>query len=302
MDAILRSGWGVSGYAYWKMPDLVYWVTPILMLVAILSEGSGNVLNLGKRIGLGLVFLVVFLGTITIFYLIYNPPNSILIPGVQGRYFIIGIPLLIFAFLPQEAWLNQTKAGLLAGSILIALIGVSGLFLVYHIPCGSSFYSTGLCYLPQYKNWSPQTSIPIKIVESTHLSQTFISNCENLNQIKIWVGHEGTPTTGGLSVRLSQVGSQETTASKVIPQAGIPASGWLMVDFPPVLDSKAKLYVIDVEPVDKTGQQDIKIAYSKTNEYLNGELNIEGEKQVGDLLFQYGCRVGLESLLNPVKP
>ena len=287
---------GVSGYAYWKMPILVYLLTPVLLLITVLAEQAESLLDIKKRLALVLIFAITFVGTITIFYLIYNPPDSILIPGVQGRYFIAAVPLLLLAVFPQKAVLNHVQAWLKWGSVFIALVGALALTLVYHVPCGSSWFSGGLCYLPQYKNWSTAASLPVSINVSNRAQQTFIADCENLSQIRIW-GNAKADTAGEkLILHLNEDGTGRTLASTELPVDQLPADGWFYFNFPVVPDSLSKNYVLDIRSSNEVGVGNMSIAYSKTNEYKNGNLSINGQAQEGDLLFQYGCLTGLGEL------
>jgi len=293
---------GVSGYGYWDMPAPVYWITPILVLIAILVEGTENILDGKKRFWIAIVFLAIYVLTITVFYLIYNPPDSIIIPGVQGRYFIIAAPLLFYAFFPRLSHWRSGISWLQAGSILTATISLVALFLTYHVFCGASYYSTGPCYLPQYKNWSPQTSSSIQVSGTTDIQQTFRANSDNMNQLRFWVPIKPDKPQDSFVVELKDFKTNKVLANKTYLQKDITSPGWVNFLFSPINESNNQTYIIDFHPADSQNQQNIELSYSKTNEYLDGDLSINGQSNNGDLLFQYGCKIGLDKLIGTTAP
>lgn len=184
-----RNWVGASGYDYWPLPEPVFWITPLLILLAILSDSMGGLLNLRKRLIAVASFLVVFLSTIVMFYLLYNPPGTTLIPGVQGRYFLFITPLLFLACLPNRAVLRPKSGWLTGGSTaFVALLTVGGLFLAYHFTCGSAWYTTGLCTLPRHKNQTAASSQPVPLPAAQPVTQTFAAQCNRLTQTSVWFG------------------------------------------------------------------------------------------------------------------
>ncbi|MCE1254536.1 MAG: DUF2142 domain-containing protein [Anaerolineae bacterium] len=288
---------GVSGYAYWQMPYLIYILTPLLILLAVLAEKAPVWLDIKRRLLLMVGFIIIFVGTISVFYLIYNPPGSIIIPGVQGRYFIIGVPLLLLALVPTKTIIQNTQGWLKWGSVLTVLGGCLALFLVYHVTCGSSWFSGGACYLPQYKNWSPATSLSENMDSNIRVKQTFTSECGNLNQVRIWFNKADIRTDGEISMSLRAQGNDQILAEIGSPSTQIPQDGgWIYFNFPEIPASQSEKYILDVLAVKPDKDRNFEIAYSKTNEYKNGALTLNGQPQDGDLLFQYGCLTGLEKM------
>lgn len=292
---------GISGYDYWDLPAPVYWFTPILLLLAVLGEKSQSFLNPGKRIlALG-IFVVVFLSTMVMFYLIYNPPGTLLIPGVQGRYFTFIGPLVFIALTPVRSILNLNKIWIQIGSVLVLLICVVGLFLAYHVTCGSTFYTPGLCNLPRVKNWSPETSLSLVVNDNRTGAQSFYARCDNLAQVRIWIKSKGT-SSDALPVQVVEAGTNTVIHTGLISQKDIPPSGWLDIPMPVVATSKDKTYLLTVGIPGKTGNPNIELAYTTRNEYMEGDFSVNKEKQTGDLLFLYNCSTGLSQLFSPAKP
>jgi len=295
------SGWvGISGYDYWTLPAPVFWVMPILVLAALLCEGLGDLLARWKRWFAGAIFALVFLLTLFMFYLLYNPPGSMLLPGVQGRYFIFIVPLLVLALMPTRALLPVKRGWLQAGVVLIMVMTLGALFVDYHLPCGESYYSTGLCQRPRYKNWSPATSISLPITASSRVSQTFVADCNGLTQVRLWVRQK--PAEGNLVVSLQSAGVPNSLLTRDVPTTQLPASGWLEITFPKVADSAGQNYTLEISTSNGNDLSAVELGVFNRDEYPIGSLNINKQKQVGDLIFQYGCSVGLDNLLNPVRP
>jgi uncharacterized membrane protein len=295
MPRVLREWIGISGHRWWLLPVPVYWLTPFLVLYAFLSDGMGEVLNRKKRIIALLTFLAVFIGTWIIFYLLYNDPEKLLIPNIHGRYFLLISPLLFISLLPDKGVLKLNKLWLQIGSILIAGLTIAGLFLAFHVTCGSSFYTKGLCILPRNKNFSPDTSLSIDITSSTTVEQTFKPMCDDISQIWIWINTKGISQVP-LSVKIMGGNSFNLILSKQVPQSEVPSAGWLILDFPTLSNLANKKLILEVETGTKDGGSAIELGYTPTNEYIDGFLTIDNEPQVGDIMFKYGCRSGLEKI------
>ena len=71
------------------------------------------------------------------------------------------------------------------------------------------------------------------------------------------------------------------------------ASNWLTLRFPAEPDSSGQLYVLTATGSTADG---IRLGYSEKPEYLSGRLMENGASQGSDILFQYGCVAGLQSL------
>jgi len=293
-----RNWVGISGYDYWPLPEIIYWMTPILIVLAILSDSMGGLLNLRKRLIAVASFGVVFLATIVMFYLLYNPPGTTLIPGVQGRYFLFITPLLFIALLPNRPVLRLGAGWLAAGSAFIAFLTVGALFLAYHLTCGSAWYTTGLCRLPRHKNQTATSSLPVELPAGRTVFQTFQPPCNQLTQASVWL-YEHSANSGSLTIAVLNDSSGETVNAREISAAELPSGGWLELDFPPISDSAGQTYTFQITAAGDPPLRGVQVGVSDRNEYLDGELNIGAEAQTGDLFFRYGCLTGLEELLNP---
>ncbi len=290
------TGWvGVSGYSYWRLPGFIYYIYPLLLFLAVVSEKSDNFLDIKKRSLLFSVFILMSFSTILVFYLTSFSNNSF--SGVQGRYFTGSALLLFLSLIPKNNLIKIKKSVLQIPSILIQVIFIISFLLAYHVNCGSSFYSLGYCYQPLYKNWSPQTGLSKSLTNNSMIQQTFTSSCENLTQLRFWINQKSTDPQNKIQIRISNLKTNDLVVNQIIENLTNPSSGWLYMDFPPILGSKNIPYEIDINPEYPQSMEGNDFAFSKTDEYPDGELFFEGKRMDGDLLFQYGCLTGLAKMI-----
>jgi uncharacterized membrane protein len=290
-------GWiGISGYSYWRLPTLVYLLYAIILIISILSEEKGGILNLSARIIMISVFLIMSFFVFIIYY-ITSAPNNI-ITGIQGRYFIGATPLLFLSLIPFKPLIRIRKGLINATVLLIQIIFLAAFFLVYHVTCGSSFYTGGLCYQPIYKNFSPQTSLSKTISGNTNLQQTFISNCNNLTQIRVWINQKNDTMGGLFNLRLTDTLTNTVIVNQQVGSDGLPLNGWLYINFPPIKDSQKKTYLFESSANTTQDLGLIVFAYNNSNEYPNGKLSFENKAVEGNIIFQYGCVSGFNQNLS----
>src|SRR6185295_8507910 len=112
-----------------------------------------------------LVFVTSYLATIVSLYLTFTPVGSDQVFGVQGRYFI---PLVLLLSLLLSSLLSTKKLAISSpkwpkwtvGFLVIALsLNIAGIILSFYVPCGTTFYQTGLCYQPLYKDFTSETHL-----------------------------------------------------------------------------------------------------------------------------------------------
>jgi len=119
--------------------------------------------------------LLGYVFTITILYITFTPVGNPEILGVQGRYLSPFAPLIVLSV----AGISLTNKRF--SSKLPALLGALGLatfmtaiYLSYYVPCGYTYYKSGLCEQPIFKNWALGSDYSPSI--SKEMS---ISNCRH---------------------------------------------------------------------------------------------------------------------------
>ena len=184
-------GWiGVYGYNYWPVPLMTYLVYTLAVLLGLRRIGQEPLPDGRTRIILACLFVVGYLLTIISLYVAFTPARSLLVAGVQGRYFTVIMPLLFLALLgllprgPRSdlpAHLVGASAGLAATALVLF---TAGLVLSYHVPCGSQYYELSLCYQPQYKNWAPESVSSPPISSNLTLTQEIVPLCDRMTELR----------------------------------------------------------------------------------------------------------------------
>jgi uncharacterized membrane protein len=296
-------GWvGVYGYNYWPVPALTYALYPLAVFAGLWARAGEPLPDKSTRLLFAALFVVGFFLSIVSLYVAFTPARSLLVAGVQGRYFTVIMPLLFLSVLglPHfgSTWdakspLRHPGHGpwLLAASAL--LVYTIGLLLSYHVPCGSEYYRWSLCYQPQYKNWAPESVSSPPVSASLTLTQEIVPACSGMRELSVWVNSNGVDPAGRTTLVLRAPTQEKDVIQQSSENARLPEGGWLTVSFPPEWDSEDQLYLLRLSSSTLDG---IRLGYSAKPEYLRGRL-LENEESLGaDLLFQYGCIAGLQRL------
>jgi len=292
--AYLNAWTAIYGLDYWPVPTLVYYLYWGGLLGVLLLKENENAPDSGTRIGLVITFIATALWTIVTLYLSYTPARSELVLGVQGRYFIGVMPLLFLA-LACLPFLNQIRIPrflpfTLGGLSLVLYIG--GMYLSYHVNCGSQYYTGGLCYQPNYKNWAPNELYSPSISSHLDLKQEIIAECSGMTEFRVWVNAADADPNGKTNFILRDASDKRDVFNVSASNADLPSGDWFTLTFQPDWTSDGKLYILTIQSdQDSIGA---KIAYSLKQEYLVGKL-YENEQAIDkDLIFQMGCIAGWE--------
>jgi hypothetical protein len=70
------------------------------------------------------------------------------------------------------------------------------------------------------------------------------------------------------------------------------------VDFPTITNLMKKNLFMEIAPAGGQGDPLVDLGYTSRSEYSDGSMLINNVAQEGDLIFKYGCKVGLEKLLH----
>jgi hypothetical protein len=298
----LRNWIAIYGYAYWPVPALTYYLYSIGLLV-VLPASAGDTLDKRTRIGLGVVFVIAYLATIVSLYLTFTPVGSRYVEGVQGRYFVTVMPLLFLALacLPRLTRIRIPShlPAIFGVASLIAYI--AGMYLSYHVPCGSQFYQSGLCYQPNYKNWAPDERYSPPVSNQLTLSQEIVPECNGMTALRIWVNSVGSVPNGTTQFTLMDVDKGREVASIYISNSELPNGDWYSLSFRSDWASSGKFYLLKIQG-DQSGNTGPRIAYSLRPEYPAGKL-YENDQALGqDMIFQIGCIAGWDKLRSTNTP
>lgn len=296
----LRGGWfsylldwiAIYGFAYWPVPAWTYYLYAAGLTAALLLDPApvpGR-----TRLGLVSVFLLSYIGTYTLLYITVNPVGSASIDGVQGRYFVTIMPLLFLGLagspFPQRLRLPGALPALL--SVLGLAFYAAGMYLSYHVVCGSQYYQAGLCYQPNYKNWAPDDGYSNPVSPQLTLKQEIILECNGASEIRVWVNGQDADPTGTTEFTLRDVNAKREVVHGTINNSEFPDGSWFTLRFAPDWESLGKFYLLTIAS-NGTGPR---IAYSLRAEYSAGKLYENDRPLPEDVIFQIGCIAGWDAL------
>jgi hypothetical protein len=223
-----------------------------------------------------------------------TPQNSPTIIGIQGRYFIPFILLLLLPFV----FVKPIKAIRTVFLVLIGLIylaSLSTLLLDFHVICGESLTSQKLCKLPYYKNWGPETFVSASFTKGAVLNQNIIVDCQTITRIDVWPISTDVDSDAQAILNLRS-GAGDLLATSSFSPASVSANEWYSIDIPDVVGMKGTAITIEILPAEGQDLSGFALGVFPTNEYTKGELFIkDGEtgrstSADNDLIFKYQCK------------
>lgn len=288
----------IYAFGYWPVPAATY-VFYILGIVLILFMGNDERrITARERAVLFVVFLLACLATVTSLYLSASPVGSASIGGVQGRYFIPVVPLLLLSISGLTLagkWQVSAVPGIACVTIAL-LLYTTGLVLSYHVPCGPTYYNLDLCYQPVYKNWAPDDRYSPPISKEMTLTQEIVPECDGMTELRVWVDASGADQSTSTRFSLSDPHVDRLLADHSVLASHLPARGWYAFSFDPEWESSGRLYLLTVQSENPDGERGVNISYSLRPEYISGKLFENGEPVSQDIIFQYGCLTGLQKI------
>ncbi len=295
----LREWVAEYGYGYGSVPFLTYPLFAAAALFAWWGDSGGQPPSIRARRGLLLTFLAGVLGTSLLLYLTLTPVGATQLVGLHGRYYAALAPLLGLATLKS----TRRGPGHLAARLAVGFSAASltvygaGLFLSYHVPCGTAYYQPGLCYQPVYKNWAPNNRYSQPISPSETLTQEIVSECNGMSEVRVWVDSTGLPENGLTSFSVRDPAADRDLVRQTASNAELEGGSWYVLGFSPEWTSAGRLYLLKIEHAGSSGLEGARVALTLKPEYLAGRL-WENELPVdSDVIFQYGCVAGMGKLL-----
>ena len=283
----------IYGFAYWPVPTPVYFLSGAAVITAMFTKDNDNTADKKIRWGLFFVFVITYLATLGSMYITFNPVGFDQINDVQGRYFMTVMPLLFLALACLPAF-NRIRASALFPSILgVAglLFYTGGMYFSYHVPCGSQYYRTDLCYQPNYKNWAPDDLYSPPITDQLTLKQEIVPECNGVTELRVWVNAVNADMSASTQFTLTDINDKKDLIQVSVPNSELPTGAWYPLNFQPDWESNGKFYLLTI----RTDQPDItgpQIAYSLRQEYPAGKLFENDDAIQKDLIFQTGCIAG----------
>lgn len=284
------------GYNYWPVPKITYLSYVFALFTALFSKTKDEREGLTqkeRKIFL-ILFVVGYVFTIVLMYLSFTPVGSPEVRGVQGRYFTVVMPLLFLSLVGIKSFNPKLSKWLQWGTILLGTVSLAsfthGLWLSYHVPCGSQYYQPGLCYQPNYKNFSPESNYSEPLSNDLKLTQEIAPECDGMAAARVWVNTEKSSPESQTDFSINEI-KGIVLVNETLYNSELPTSGWHTLLFSPDWESSQKKYLISIQTNDKVQENGIQVAYSIRPEYPQGKLFENSEATEQDLIFQYGCIV-----------
>lgn len=304
VEDLFSNGWNYLqgwingyGYYYWTPPLIISLFFILGLVCALWIDSTRETAGNKHRIAFVLVFLAGYLATIASLYLTFTPVGADKVLGIQGRYFV---PL---AFLPLLALPAGTWAGRFASPsprwitvflTIALLLNLAGLFLSFHVPCGSTFYQTGLCYRPLFKDFPGEARLSAPISDGVSLAQEIQVACSGLSEVRVLVSPSMLEGAG--ATRFSVRDGSRMIFDTSIMSGQISTEDWYPLRFDPQWDSERKGYVLEVLAMDAPAGQGLQLFYTTQPEFDLGNLLENGQPMQEDIVLQYGCVTGLRKM------
>lgn len=300
----LKAWTAVYAFNYWSVPGPTFLFFWLALIASLFVDRTPLLPTRRTRLVLIFVWILSYLATLLLMQLVGEAPGSEKIRILQGRYFSALLLLLLLALVNPPFFKNfaAPKWILTGGVILSTLFFVSGIYLAYHVICGTSYYSLGYCYQPQYKNWAPNSVFSPPITDNVSLTQEFVPVCDGLTRLRFWADSTHADPTGATELIVHNVETGETLFELPIRNVEIPQRDWQILDFNPDWNSSGKHYTLVIRNSGAPDSNGPVFSYTILTEYEAGRLYENETPLRQDLFFQYGCRAGLKKLISSPGP
>ena len=291
------------GYYYWSPPQIVAVFYLVSLVTTILMDSTAAQVNQKSRLVFLVVFVAGYIATIASLYISYAPVGADQIFGVQGRYFIpLALPLVLFLasfswrkFVPSANWTVAFLIPALAFNLL-------GLYFSFHVPCGSTFYQTGLCYRPLFKDFPSEVHPSKPVSDGMSLTQEIRVACNGLSEIRLLVAPSTVGDQGTTRFLLENASGTQSLLDTSIPSDQIHGETWYSLRFAPDWSSAGKLYILNISGNNSSPGQGLQFLFTPQPEFNLGIADENGHSLEQDIVLQYGCVTGLRKLWLTGKP
>jgi hypothetical protein len=293
------------GYFYWIPPQIVSLFFLLSLGSVLLFDSTREQVNKKFRVAFILVFIAGYLATVVSLYATFTPVGSDQVFGVQGRYFT-PLALLLFLTLASFAWTGKIAIHSFRWTIAFLSIALSlnlvGLLLSFYVPCGATFYQTGLCYRPLFKDFPTEVEHSPLVSDGILLTQEVQVACNGLTEVRVMVIPSAPGDQGITHFILQNAVTEQMLTQTPVKNDQITSEDWYSVRFEPDWDSAGKQYFLKILGVNSPPDQGLRFLYTTQSEFNLGELYQDGQLLEKDIVLQYGCATGLQKLWLTGKP
>jgi uncharacterized membrane protein len=287
------------GYYYWTPPQIVSFFFLLGLGAVVLMNSTHEQVGQKFRIIFIFVFVTGYLATVGAEYTTFTPVGSDQIFGMQGRYFI-PLSLLLFLTLASVSWTSKISISspkwLMTFLSTALFLNILGLFFSFHVSCGSTFYHSGLCYQPLYRNFTSETRASQPISDEISLTQEIQVACDGLAEVRVMLSPSTSEDKGMTSFVLRDSVNDQTLIDHSVANNQILIEDWYALRFDPDWHSMGKQYILEILSTGTSPGQGLKLLYTTQSEFNLGNLYENGELRQENIVLQYGCVTGLRKL------
>ena len=302
--AVYFQGWiNGYGYYYWMPPQIVAVLYLVSLVAAVLMDSTARQVPQSTRLVLILVFVAGYIATITSIYLSYASVGAGQVSGVQGRYLIpLALPLLLT--LASFSWGSFVPSAKLIISFLVSALALNllGILFSFHIPCGSTFYQTGLCYRPLFKDFPSEVRPSEPVSNGMSLTQEIRVVCDGLAEVRLLVTPSTTGDQGLTRFLLKDASGTGTLLDTTSSNDQIRGETWHALRFTPNWGSAGKQYILEISGINSSPGQGLQVLFTPQPEFNLGNSYENGQLSEQDIVLQYGCVTGLQKIWLTGKP
>jgi hypothetical protein len=293
------------GYFYWTPPQIVSLFFLLSLGSVLLLDSTREQVNKTFRVAFILVFVAGYLATVVSLYATFTPVGSDQVLGVQGRYFI-PLALLLFLTLASFTWMRRTVLSGTKWAIAFLSIALSlnivGVLLSFYVPCGATFYQTGLCYRPLFKDFPSEVEHSPFVSDEVLLTQEIQVACNGLTEVRVMAIPSVPGDKGITHFVLQNAVTQQALTQTSIENDQVTLEDWFPVRFEPDWDSAGKQYIFKILGVNSSPDQGLRFLFTTQSEFNLGNLYEDGQLLEEDIVLQYGCATGLRKIWFTGKP
>jgi len=292
------------GYLYWTPPQIVS-IFFLLSLGAVLFiDSTQEQVNRKYRWVFILVFLAGYLATAVPLYLTFTTVGLNQLLGVQGRYFIplALLPVLILASLLVTKRITVSSNWAISFLTVALSLNILGIILAFYVPCGTTFYQTGLCYRPLYKDFTNETRLSLPISEERSVTQGVKVACDGFSELRVLLTPSIAGNQGTTRFILQKAPGNQTLLDTSVTNDLIRGETWYSLRFDPDWQSAGKEYILKILGTTTSAGHGLKLLYTPQSEFNLGDLRENGQLLDEDVVLQYGCVTGLRKVWLTGKP
>jgi len=170
------------------------------------------------------------------------------------------------------------------------------------VPCGTTYYQTGLCYQPLYKDFSPETHLSEPISNEVLITQEVHIACNGLAELRVLL----TPSIAETNTTTRFVFEDPSTNRNLLDISVtndlIRSETWHQLSFDPDWRSAGKQYILKLFSTNTPAGHGLRLLYSTQPQPELGSLYENGQLLQDHIVLQYGCITGLRKIWLTGKP